>query len=340
MVQAECLPTEIWLKIFSYLDPTENIRAFSNLNRFFDRFASTKYFLVHHRLTKDDCKSNLSNSLTQSLRLETIGSLTVGRRQRNHCMDFFRMYSDRLINLQKLSIYFRQDIVTNLMHLLIDALKRLPSLKALEVHSHGEGPAHWGPFGYLRIEDFLRTVLSDQLSLTHCQLLFTLSNFGVPSNRWSGVSSIRYLTLTTISWSNLVTIFHRIPDLRTITASISSYQSESLTLIFPSLRKIKLTVDRTPFALLTEMCRLAPRLDSLTVFGWFTFTDENYFLEDSWRKLLDPISTYFIWIDKPPREQNDVEQLRRVANALKGKPWFELKDNPFGLHGRITFRKT
>ena len=331
-MKAECLPPEIWLEIFSYLTPKQNIQAFSNLNRFFDRLTSTNYFLINHIVNPTECLPISSKLFTQGPCPEIIRSLS-SNHQTPHCLiKFLLQYSDRLIHLQNLSIYLNKRTVRQLDFHVIDILKQLPSLTRLDVESHAPNTDHW------QMRSLLALIFSDELVITHCRLCWTNAHSNFTEVRWSGTSSIRFLTLETVSWSNLLLVLNQTPNLYTLKVSIDQIEFKPATIIIRSLRKVILTIKRTQFAVLEEFRRLAPNLEFFSVRGSFWTNDEDFFREDSWRKLLVSIPFYDISLKSWVLTENEVDRLhRKRASPVKNRLVFSQTGRRF-LCATIVFR--
>lgn len=333
MVHIECLPTELWLEIFSYLHPRHNIRAFSNLNRFFDQFASTKYFGVYHRLSVDGGDPSALEYCLERSQFRIIQSLDAPNKRSIGLIEFVHRHADKLIHLRKLSLYLRgRTLGQNRDVRFINALQRLPSLKTLELRSIVPR------LGDYYMKNLLIALFSERLSLTHCRLLFPLLNLNFASYQWSGGSSIQYLTLHEISWSNLLVILNQTPNLVALDVEIIEYRSAPSTLILPSLRKVVLRITRMPFVLLEDIRRLAPRLNFFSVQGSFPFENDDYFREDVWRKLLNPIAFYDVSLKCWTRSENEKLLLKGLYASFLQNQWFEYKVNRLWLDARLFFR--
>ena len=332
MAKAECLPTEIWFEIFSYLSSNHNIRAFSSLNQFFDRFTLTKYFGVHHQPRPENCLPISSKHFIPSPRLETIRSLTPRQQTAKCLIVFLHLYSNQLINLQKLSIYLKKQTLKQINLDLIDILQRLPSLKSLQIRSI------ISDLHCREIVDLLRIVFSDRLALTHCRLLFSFNNFSLHLIRWVGTPAIRCLALGAISWQNLLVLLSQTRHLVVLEAFIVESKFEPSTLVLSSLRKVILDIRETPFDLLEEIRRLAPHLNFFSVRGLFLSNDESYVCEDLWKKLLNRIPSYEISLRTLTFGQDEKERMQRIHDSLEQNQWLKLTDNRSSLCVDISFQ--
>lgn len=288
MVKAECLPAEIWLEIFSYLHPLDNIRAFYNLNRLFNRFASTKYFGVQYAVLRDECLPNSLKSFTERLPLELIHTLSTRTNTPDRLFRFLLRNADELINLRKISIYLPRKPFVQPDDKLIDALEKLPSLRAVEIG--------WSKSfeTFQRMKNLLEIIFNERLALRYCRLNFSFEICDLRQAQWFGTSTIQQLILVGISWSNLLLLLNQTPNLIALDARLITCPFEPSTLILSSLEKVVLGVTDAPFALLTEIRRLAPGLNYFSVSGSILINDENYFREDLWKNLLDSIRYYRI----------------------------------------------
>lgn len=332
MMNAECLPTEIWFEIFSYLRPHQNIRAFLHLNRFFDRFASTKYFGDFYCITKEQCTRKTRTSAAWKLRLHTMRSINYPPHLPNYLLDFLSWNADNLVQLRKISIYFRRQTMIQVGEDLADILTRLPSLRSIKLRLNVPHLDNW------QMKDLLITVFSKQLALTHCYFRFSFENLCLSFYRWSGPSTIRHLSVAKISWSNLCAILSQTQDLVYLKVFISGSQCEPAKFILSSLRKVALHINQTSFALLTNIRRLAPQMNSFLLRGSFLIDDEEYFQQDLWSKILDPIDFHDVLLRNSTCLEDEKTLLRGIYASLVRNRWFYIRAADSLLHGIIRFR--
>jgi hypothetical protein len=60
VTRVECLPVEVWLFIFSYLEAHDLFRAFTNLNNYFRQLLYSRHVLYNVQFNKDDYSSFIS----------------------------------------------------------------------------------------------------------------------------------------------------------------------------------------------------------------------------------------------------------------------------------------
>lgn len=128
----EDLPVELWISIFSYFEAHELLRAFTDLNRYFDQLIASDYLLFAVRLGKWD-----QNPLEYSIKpywshsiLNCIVSLQPSIQHiTSHIPEFLRWHYSHLIQLKSLEVKLRGREISALC----TALPRLNALDHLVI---------------------------------------------------------------------------------------------------------------------------------------------------------------------------------------------------------------
>ncbi|CAF3904872.1 unnamed protein product, partial [Rotaria sordida] len=131
--QAENLPREIWLYIFTFLEGHDVVRSFSCLNVFFDSLLHSSHLQLHIRIRQNESNERLPESTWSHINLQNIYSISVGRRKANCLIQFLRWHAQYLVSLRSLSIYLRKSKLYTNIQFLIYALEQIPSLKRIRI---------------------------------------------------------------------------------------------------------------------------------------------------------------------------------------------------------------
>ena len=130
-LQAEQLPTEIWLYIFTFFEGHDLVHAFSNLNLFFDSLLRSPHLQLHIRIKRHESNERLSKLTWSHINLQNIYSLSVEQRKTNCLIQFLRCHSPHLLCLRSLSVYLKISNLYNSILYLIFTLQQMPSLNRL-----------------------------------------------------------------------------------------------------------------------------------------------------------------------------------------------------------------
>ena len=334
MTHISILPTEIWLQILSYIEGHEIIDAFSGLNCFFDQLLHSPHLRVHLRVKHDECEKNLSQPSRKRLPLESVRSLGYRRRSRNALFQFLHWNSNHLIHLEILSIYLRPRTERSPYYLLFNVLDELPALKSLRIRGVMTIPR----CGLISFADLHRKIFSNRLRLEQCELIFEPQYFDLSGRVWPGPSTIRFLTIEKITWSNLLVILSTTPNLTVLETYLIRSRADPVTFNLPSLRKLTLCLHETEFVVLEEIRRLAPSLNYLWIYGKYPLADENYFREHLWRELFDGIDFYQVELGHMDSWTSRYESYQKRFAPLINEGWLRLSVDSYFLYVKIVFR--
>lgn len=129
----ECLPTELWVSIFSHFEAHDIFKAFAHLNHYFDELLSSNYLTFYVRLKKQ--KYGFIQHATpywlDGIRKRTVYLQTITESGFGYVPECLRLFADEFIQLKSLTI----TIALCQTNLICQIVEKLPSLEYLSVRS-------------------------------------------------------------------------------------------------------------------------------------------------------------------------------------------------------------
>lgn len=106
----EHLPVELWISIFSYLEAHDLIKAFTNLNYYFDQLIASDYLLFNVKLGKIDhnpLEYSIKPYWSDSILTRIISLQPIIQHKTSHIPEFLRWHCSELIQLKSLKVKIR-----------------------------------------------------------------------------------------------------------------------------------------------------------------------------------------------------------------------------------------
>lgn len=128
----ECLPTELWMDIFSYLEAHQLLRAFADLNHHFDQMLASEHVLFHGHF--DKCNRNPHEYTDQpywpvSVLHRVVSLRPIVPRQLSHLPEFLRWHAADLLQLKSLTLKLRGREIPPIC----DVLPQLNTLRVIAI---------------------------------------------------------------------------------------------------------------------------------------------------------------------------------------------------------------
>jgi hypothetical protein len=335
-LQAEWLPPEIWLYIFSFIEGHDLVQAFSHLNSFFDSLLRSQHLQLHIRIQRNESNERLPQAIWSHIQLQNIFSLSVGRRTANCLIQFLRWHARHLIRLRTVPIYLRKSNIYHKIQHISLALQQLPSLNCIRIKCSTKFDS-----GVDAMEPLMMYVFSNRNNIQKCSFVFDMSNYNMITSNWSINSSLKYLDVVPISWNNLVILLSYAPQLYSLRANIvESHESEYENFVFNHLKMVDLRLHGQRFSQLQMIKTIAPNIQSLQLSGIFNVKDNDYFNENLWHKLFENIKYYHVNLKNFQYGESEKICLRNRIRDYDGKNWFSWNEPPYLLAVNIKFKST
>ncbi|CAM4916360.1 unnamed protein product [Rotaria socialis] len=117
----EQFPIELWLKIFSYLEAHDLVKAFDNLNSYFRSILASHKLRLHVEINSKDIENTLSTtSIWSIIPLESIRLLTAQTSQSNLIVEFLLSNSSHLKHLTFLDLDVKSTYIKPLASILVN----------------------------------------------------------------------------------------------------------------------------------------------------------------------------------------------------------------------------
>ncbi|CAF3000594.1 unnamed protein product [Rotaria socialis] len=331
---AECLPRELWLHIFTYLEGHDIVRSFSCLNSLFDSLLRSSHLQLFIRIKQNESNAKLPQSTWSHIYLENIYSITVGRRKANCLIQFLRWHAQYLVRLQYLSLYLRKSKLSTNIQFLIFALDQMPSLKQVRIKYLAKSV---GTIDNLQL--LTAYIFSKRFTAQKCTLISDMSDANMTPSDWSINRMIKHLYIHSITSADLFSLLSFTPQLYSLKTTMKlSRDISNQNVALPHLEKLNLHLDHAYFLHLEMLKELAPNLRSLRVRGYFNTDDDNYFNENMWHKLFKNINYFDVdirmWVILDSKKVNLKSRIRHC----EGKSWFHWEETNVILRGTITFK--
>jgi hypothetical protein len=335
-LQAEQLPSEIWLYIFTFFEGHDLVRAFSCLNSFFDSLLHSSHLLMHIRIKPNEFNERLPESTWSHINLENIYSLGVGRRKANCLIQFLRWNAQYLVRLSSLSVYLRRSKIYYNAQFLIFALEQIPSLRRLRIKYLTKFDRYVD-----HLEPLMAYIFSQRSTIQTYSLISDMSDYNMITSKWSINPSIKYLHVGEMSSDNLFSLLSLTPHLYSLqamvnTSSVVSYESFALI----HLKKVNLRLYRSRFHELQILKEIAPNLQSLRLRGSFNDNDDDFYNEKLWYQLFNNIRYFQVALENSAYDDTKKIELRNHIRNWDGKSWFSYQETKSSLTVSIKFKST
>ena len=272
-ISIEELPVELWLSILSYLEAHDLLRAFTNLNSFFDRLIASDYLLFNVRLEKSS-RNPLQYAIqpywSDSIINRIISLQPTIEHKSSHIPEFLRWHCTRLIKLKSLTVKLRGREIPAIC----TALQQLHSLY------------------YLSIECVPKQILLEGIlshpSIRICRLEF-IQIFTSVNSYSSQTSSIEILDIKFVcdlEMSIINLLLNRTPMLKRLEINcpknLLAYQKLSFfgsTFVLPELRTIKIRTSLTTYdqKIFENLHKILPNLKHFSLYIVQDYWSEQIF---------------------------------------------------------------
>jgi hypothetical protein len=334
LLQAEELPPEIWLSIFTFLEGHDLVRAFSCLNSFFDSLLRSPHLQLHIRIKKNESNERLPNATWSHINRENIYSLTVGRRKANCLIQFLRWNAQYLIHLSSLSICLRKSNSYYNIQFLIFALEQLPSLNRLRIKYITKLDSNTDD-----LQPLMVNIFNNRFTIQNYAFICNMCAYSMKTSTWSINPCLKSLYFDDISFSNLYSFLSFTPHLY----SLRSVMNASLTIprqnvILHHLQKVNLYLHHSRFVQLQMLKEIIPNLLSLRLRGVLDVDDENYFKENLWYKLFDNIQYFNVNLTCSTFTEARKAIFKNYIQNFTGKSWFSSKETQQSMEIFVKFQ--
>jgi hypothetical protein len=194
--QAETLPPEIWLYIFTFFEGHDLVHTFSHLNTFFDSLLRSQHLQLHIQFRQNESSAQLSQLIVPHIDLQNIYSVPLGQRKSNCLIQFLRWHAQHLIRLHSLSIYLKISNLYNNIQLLTFAVQQIPSLHRIHLECRA--------FSYdcFRVAPVTMHIFREKSTIIHCSLIFSKkSNCDLITSNWFINLNPKHFYITKVSWN-------------------------------------------------------------------------------------------------------------------------------------------
>jgi len=335
-LQAEQLPSEIWLYIFTFFEGHDIVRAFSCLNSFFDSLLHSPHLLMHVRIKSNEFNERLPELTWSHINLQNIYSLSVGRRRANCLIQFLRWNAQYLTHLCSLSVYLRKSNFFNNIQFLIFALEQIPSLNRIRIKytaKFDQNVDNW--------ELLMAYIFSERFPIHNCSFISDISDYNMITSTWSINPSIKYLHIDRTTLNNLFSLLSFTPQLNSLRAGLNASNIVSYkNVVLIHLKKADLYLYQLRFTQLQLFKEVVPNLQSLLLDGVFDGNDDNFFNEKLWYELLNNIIYFHVTLRCYRFSNSDKTVLRNHICNLNEKSWFSYNESGQILTVYIKFKST
>ena len=324
VTQAEQLPTEIWLNVFSYFEGHNLVRTFSRLNFFFDSLLRSTYLRLYLRIEQGDANRQLPEWTWSYINRENIYSLSSEVRKSNCLLQFLHRNASSLTNLTSLAVDVRRFNVFSHGHYsrLISALEEISSLHRLQIKCSSElNRQRRG------LELLFNAIFSRQFRIRTYSIAFDMSTLAIITSIWRINPFIQHLSIEKIDSHILLPLLSCTPQLRslrTVWYQLNNPVDRSISL--PCLNKVRLRIERTRFDQLQLLKEWAPNLRSFRAMGSFDRQDMNYLNENLWRKFLHNFQDFQVSLTDGEYNSSRQRLLIDHIENFNTENWFSYKD--------------
>ncbi len=335
-LQAEQLPTEIWLYIFTFFEGHDVVRSFSCLNSFFDSLLNSSHLQLYIRIKQNESNERLPESIWSHINLQNIYLLSVGRRKANCLIQFLRWNARYLIRLCSLSVYLRKSNFYTNIQFLIFSLEQIPSLQHIRIKytpKFDPNDDNWG--------QLMAYIFSKRFTIQKCSFISDMSNYNMINSTWSINSSLKYLHIGDMSSNNLFSLLSFTPQLYFLRAKIvGSHDISYKNIVLTHLKKADLYQHKLRFDQLQMFKEAAPNVKSLRLEGICDGTDDNYFKESLWHELLNNVKYFHVNLRSFGYTDVEKTTLRNRISHFNGKSWFSYEETEQILRLFIKYKST
>lgn len=334
LLQAEHLPPEIWLYIFSFFEGHDLIRAFSYLNSFFDSLLRSPHLQLHIRIKKNESNQRLPEPIWSHINLQNIYSLSVGQKKANCLIQFLRWHAQYLIRLRTVSVYLRQSNIYYNIQFLTFALQQLPSLIFIRIKYRAKLDTSVN-----NMEPLMTYIFSSKYTIQKCSFISDMSEYNVVTTNWSINPLLKYLNINHISWINLFSLLSFARQLHSLHATLdASLVTPNKNLVLTHLKNANLHLYCSRFCQLEMFKEVAPNLHSLRLEGYLSVGDDDYFNENLWYKLFNNIKYYHVELKEVEFSDSKKIILRNRIRDYNGKSWFSWNELTHRLEVNIKYQ--
>lgn len=230
----EDLPIELWISIFSYLEAHDLLRAFTNLNTYFDRLIVSDHLLLNVQIGKSDHNPldySIQSYWPDSILHRIISLRPLVQHKTSHIPEFLRWHCTKLTQLKHLEVKVRGREIPTLC-LVVQQLKSLQSLSIESIPN----------------QMLLEAILCVP-SLRVCQLNFSESTISIDNNS-KQISNVEKLDIKVKGDQHnsiLGFLLNRMPNLKRLEISSSENYFDhcnspffNQAFILPELQTLKL----------------------------------------------------------------------------------------------------
>jgi hypothetical protein len=332
---AEHLPLEIWLYIFTFIEGHAVVRAFTQLNVFFDSLLRSPHLQLYLRTKKNESNERLPQLPWSYINLQNIYSISVGQRKANCLIQFLRWHAQYLIYLRSLSVYLRQSTLHNNTQFLTFALYQLPSLNDIRIKYKG---LHKHSFN---LDPILMHIFRQNSTINRCSFDFEWFDCDLKTSGWFINPNLTHLHIAKISFNKLSTILSFTPGLLYLKASIDSSLVVSHNhFTLSHLRKLDIFIDKSSFAHLRILKQATSCLQCLRFKGDFNVNDDGYINEKLWQELFCNIEYYNVRLIAFGFNGERKQLLINRTRDCQGKKWLERIDNGKLMKVIISFKSS
>ncbi len=333
-MQAEQLPAEIWLSIFTFFEGHELVRAFSCLNSFFDSLLRSPYLELYIRIKVNESNERLPASTWSYINRENIYSLTVGRRKANCLIQFLRWNAQYLTHLSSLSVHLRKLNIYYNIQFLIFALQQLPSLNRLRIKYTGKFDPRADS-----LQPLMRNIFNSRFTIQNYLFISNMMNYTMKTSAWSINPFLKYLYIEDICFNNLFSFLSFTPQLHSLRSAVrASFNVPHQSIILNHLEKVNLNLRWPRFAQLQMLKEIMPNLKSFRLRGRLEADDEDYFKENLWYKLLDNIKYFHVNLHHSAYYEARKTIFKNRFQNFNGKSWFRYEETQRSVNIYIKFQ--
>lgn len=333
---AEHLPREIWLYAFTFLEAHDVVKAFSNLNSFFNSLFHSSHLQLFVRIKANESNEQLPKPIWSHINLENIYAISVGRRKANCLIQFLRWHAHHLTRLHSLSVYLRKSKISTNIQFLIFALDQIPSLKCIRIKYTARSD-----HGINNLQSLTTSIFNSRFSLRKCSFMFDMSDYNIRTSKWLINPTLNGIYIQSITSNDLFILLSCTPQLHSLYATLKPSKVISCNnTILVCLEKVNLYLEETDFMHLELFKQLTPNLRSFIVKGRFNTADNNYFNEALWHKLLNNIMYFYIRLSVYEITDSRKHNLRNRIRECAGKSWLTFHEMRTVLHVAIKFEST
>lgn len=335
-LQAEQLPSEIWLHIFTFFEGHDLVRTFSCLNSFFDALLHSPHSQLYIQIKQNESNERLPQLTWSHIDLQNIYSLSVGRRKANCLIQFLRWNAPYLTRLRSLSVYLRKANFYNNVQFLIFAIGQIPSLNRIRIKYASKINHVADNFNLL-----MSYIFSERFIAPKCLFVSDMSDYNMITSEWSINPSLKYLGLGDMPLNNVYSILSFTPQLYFLKATIdASPIILNENVVLTHLKKANLYVGAANFSQLENFKKAAPNLKALRLRGRFNYKDEKIFEETLWHGLLKNIQYFYVDLKAHAYSESMKIPLRNHITHYSGQSWFSHDESTNFLIISIKYKST